>query len=84
MDPRDELRARAKRAERGNDSYVAIPVELAIVCANLRECGATTDLTGDEDGPLSEPLTIQCRKPANHDYDHYNGSISWTNELERG
>lgn len=77
-DPRQELLARARRAERANDTYVAVPVMLAIACGNLRECGAKHTVTGDEDGPLPTPIEIQCRKPEGHDHrSHYNGYILW-------
>src|SRR5688500_8833246 len=78
-DPRDELRARARRAQDGNDSYVAIPGKLAIACSELRECNARTILTGDEDGPLNPPLEIKCRKPEGHPHMHYNGYVNWEN-----
>jgi len=76
-DPRGELLLRAQVAQENNDDYVAIPVKLAIACGKLRECGATTILTGDEDGPLSTPLQIQCRKPEKHSGKHYNGYCEW-------
>lgn len=80
-DPRGELRDRAKVAIDQGDDYVAIPVDLAIACADLHECKATTVLTADEDGPLSEPLTIYCRLPEDHALTrvtmHYNGYINW-------
>lgn len=76
-DPREELLARAERARRGNDTYVAIPVKLAIACGNTRECGARTMLTGDEDGPFSKPIEIQCINPRDHDHMHYNGYTNW-------
>lgn len=76
-DPRNELKARARRAELGHDTYVAVPIELAIACANLRECDATTVLTGDEDGPLNPPVTIRCSKPEMHLFTHSNGYVSW-------
>lgn len=75
-DPRDELMARTMRAMRGNDTYVAVPVKLAIACGKLRECGSTTILSSDEDGPI-EPLTIICRRIQNHDGEHYNGYVNW-------
>lgn len=76
-DPRGELRLRAQTARDNNDDYVAIPVKLAIACAELRECHAMTTLTGDEDGPLKEPIIIFCRKPENHSGSHYNGYCNW-------
>lgn len=79
-DPRDELRHRARLAERQNDSYVAIPVKLALAVASLRECSATTVLTGDEDGPLDPPIQIKCRLPEGHAPTirmHYNGYTNW-------
>lgn len=75
-DPRQELKARARRAELGHDTYVAVPIELAIACANLRECDATTVIHGDEDGPMP-PALIRCSKPELHNFDHSNGYISW-------
>ena len=76
-DPRGELRDRAEVARRNNDDWVAIPVKLALACAELRECKATTIMTGDEDGPLPEPLTIVCRKLDKHSGMHNNGYMSW-------
>ncbi len=78
-DPRDELRARAAEARDRHDEWVAIPIALAAACVDLRECGARTLLRADEDGPLSEPVEIQCRKPSGHDYDHFNGYCTWPN-----
>lgn len=76
-DPREELLARVRRAEEGHDTYVAIPIALAKACGNIRECTATTTLTRDEDGPLSKPIQIHCRKPENHIGKHYNGYCVW-------
>jgi hypothetical protein len=76
VDPRSELKARAKRAELGNDTYVAIPVDLAYACAELRECGAR--LVVIENGPTSESTLVVCRLPLDHKYEHYNGYIHWT------
>jgi len=77
-DPRQELAARADRARRGGDSYVAVPVALAAACAQLRECGARFVMTHDENGLLPAPQEIQCRKPEGHDYDHFNGYLTWS------
>lgn len=79
-DPRHELAARANRARRAGDDYVAVPLALAMACAELRECGARYWMTHDEDGPLSTPQEIQCRKPDGHDYDHFNGYLNWSDE----
>lgn len=79
-DPRQELAARADVARQLGDTYVAVPLALAAACAEIRECGVRFWLTSDEDGPLSEPQEIQCRKPDGHDYDHYNGYCSWSDE----
>lgn len=77
-DPREELAARVRRAESGNDTYVAVPIELAKACATLRECKETTVIAGDEDGPLPEPVAIVCRRPQNHvGQKHYNGYMEW-------
>lgn len=78
-DPRGELRDRAEVARRNNDDYVAIPVKLALACAELSECGARYLLTADEDGLLREPIWIQCRRPSGHDSNqlHFNGYMSW-------
>jgi len=75
-DPRDELRARALRAQEAHDTMVAIPLNLAFACANLRECDATTILSHDEDGPLP-PIVIRCKKTQGHDYQHHNGYCGW-------
>lgn len=75
-DPRDELRRRAQVARANYDDYVAIPVKLAMAVADLRECGATTDLKVDY---KDEPLQLRCRQPEGH-YPvtrHFNGSITW-------
>lgn len=77
-DPRAELLARTRRAIKGNDTYVAIPVELAIACGELRECGARTILKGDEEGPFKTPIEIQCRRIQNHREEyHFNGAVTW-------
>lgn len=77
-DPRDELRARAKQARQLGDTYAAVPVALALACADLHECDATTIATQDEDGPLPTPLQIFCRLPRDHQHMHYNGYTHWT------
>lgn len=80
-DPREEIRHRARIASDQGDSYVSIPIELAMACADLHECDAMTITTGDEDGPLPEPLTIYCRLPRDHhltgQIQHYNGYTHW-------
>ena len=76
-DPREELLARAARAKQGNDTYVAIPIKLAIACGNIRECGVRTTISRDEDGPFSKPIEIQCSKPRGHEHAHYNGYTNW-------
>jgi hypothetical protein len=74
-DPRGELLARARAAQKQNDTWVAIPVKLAIACGQLRECGDTTTLKVDY---AHEPITLHCTKPKDHsDNMHFNGSISW-------
>ena len=81
LDPRDELRERAKRAELGGDSYVAIPVELAYECAKLVTCGAVyIYFFVQENAPMPlvpEPVPITCVMPIGHDSEHSNGKISW-------
>lgn len=80
-DPRDELKHRAQVATRQGDDYVSVPISLAMACAELHECDATTVVTGDEDGPLPVPLTIHCRLPAGHALTrvmmHSNGYTNW-------
>lgn len=76
-DPRGELADRIKHAEQANDSYVAVPLELAQALADLRECHSSTTLTGDEDGPLPQPLAIFCSKVRDHRGSHSNGYCSW-------
>ena len=78
-DPRQELGARANLARGVGDTYVAVPLALAMACAELRECGARYLLTHDEDGPLPKPREIQCRKPVGHDHNHFNGYLTWLN-----
>lgn len=80
-DPRGELRDRAEIARQNYDDYVAIPVKLALACADFRECGARMLLTHDEDGPLKEPQWITCRRPEGHELNvmHFNGYMSWEN-----
>lgn len=50
-------------------------------CGPLRalgpRCGATTWLTGDEDGPLPRPIEIFCKQEAGHLYGHFNGYVYW-------
>lgn len=79
-DPRGELRQRARVAEEQGDEYVAIPISLAMACAELHECDATRVLTADEDGP-HDTLTIFCRLPRDHAATgqkmHYNGYTHW-------
>lgn len=79
-DPRDELRHRAQVARDSHDSWVAIPVALAIAVAELRECSATTVITGDEDGPFSSPIEVKCRLPKDHQHMHTTGTLSWASE----
>lgn len=80
-DPRDELRDRARVAQRNNDSYVAVPVALALAVADLQECGARTTITGDEDGPLKTPIMVFCRRLKGHEDKgipmHFNGAVNW-------
>jgi len=73
-DPREELAAWADSAL---GPMVAVPVALLRAAAELRVCRATTTLTHDEDGPVS-PMTIHCRKPEGHLYDHHNGYCGWS------
>jgi hypothetical protein len=73
-DPRRELEYWADRA--GSEPMVAVPVATLRAAAEVRECGETTVLTADEDGPMA-PLTIRCRQPEGHLLDHYNGYCSW-------
>lgn len=77
-DPRGEVRDRAAYAEKANDSYVAIPIELAIALAELRECKATTVIDWDENGKF-DPITVHCRRQEGHypQIDHFNGYINW-------
>lgn len=80
-DPREELRARARHGAQDNATYVLVPMQLALACAELHECDATTIATHDEDGPLPEPLRIFCRLPRDHhltgQIKHYNGYTHW-------
>ena len=77
-DPREEIRVRAFAALGQHDSHLTISVDLAMALADLRECDATTILTGDEDGPINPPVTIRCKKMKHHTDDyHFNGYISW-------
>lgn len=77
-DPRDELRHRARVAAETNDKWLAIPIELAIAVADLRECSATTIVKGDENGPYKQPITVRCRKAADHHTPlHSTGSLTW-------
>lgn len=73
-DPRMELLARARRAQRGGDPYVAIPVNLALACAELRECRATTTMKVSYEPGI---ITLVCRLPENHTPGHFNGTIHW-------
>jgi hypothetical protein len=76
-DPRDEIRVRRNAALAQNDTHFTISIELATALVDLRECDATTVLTGDEDGPMP-PMTVRCKKLKGHvDESHYNGYISW-------
>lgn len=80
------MKARADTARDLGDTYVAVPIALAAACAELRECGARFVMTHDEDGPLPTWQEIQCRKPENHDHDHYNGYLAWSDaaaEMQR-
>lgn len=81
-DPREELACRVRQARDRHDAYVAIPLALGAVVAELRECTATTVITSDEDGPLSSPQTLHCRRPegAHHGENHGNGYMSWKRE----
>lgn len=81
-DPRRELEYWASRA--GSDSMVAVPVATLRAAAQVYECGETTVLTGDEDGPLAEPLTIRCRLPEKHTESHHNGYCSWPQTVASG
>jgi hypothetical protein len=74
-DPRKELEYWANRA--GAEPMVAVPVATLRAAAAVRECGDTTTLVSDEDGPLKHPLIIRCREPENHQTDHFNGYCSW-------
>lgn len=74
-DPRDELRYWAARAD--NDPMVAVPVATIRAVAELRECSARRIVRADEDGPLTHPVEIVCRKPSGHENDHSNGYSSW-------
>lgn len=74
-DPKKELEYWADRA--GHEPMVAVPVATLRAAAAFRECGSRTTITSDEDGPLSIPLEIQCRRQENHEENHYNGYCSW-------
>lgn len=76
-DPRGELKRRIEHARLANDAYVAIPVELATALSELRECDATTILSGDEDGPM-DPIVVRCKHPKDHQHSHSNGYVSWS------
>lgn len=75
-DPRGELKERIKHArEASSESYVAIPMELAVALSELRECGTTLVSVY----PNGKQVTYICRKPEGHTYTprHYNGYLSW-------
>lgn len=72
-DPRKEVGARAKYAMKAGDTYVAIPIELAIAIDEHRECAVTKIINH-----VGKPAEIYiCRKPAGHLYPHYNGYLNW-------
>ncbi len=72
---KEELKYWASRA--GNDPMVSVPVSTLRAAVDFRECGERTTLFFDEDGPLSNPLEIQCREQEGHKNNHYNGYCSW-------
>lgn len=74
-DPRDELVHWANAGH--GQAWVAVPVATLRAAAELRVCRASTVLRSDEDGPLSEPVTIHCNKREGHFYDHHNGYAGW-------
>lgn len=77
-DPRKEL---AYWASTAKGSMVAVPVETLLAGAAVRECGARTTITSDEDGELPRPVEIQCRLLEGHPHldpeMHYNGYTHW-------
>lgn len=78
-DPRLELLFWADRADNAGrcEPMVAVPVATLRAAAAVRECGARSMLHGDEDGPISPPVEIQCRLVTDHALRHFNGYVSW-------
>ena len=79
-DPRKEVGARAKYAAAAGDTYVAIPIELAMAVNDHRECAVTRIIIQSGDQSLKIATTPEiyiCRKPEGHLYPHYNGYLNW-------
>lgn len=79
-DPRDEMRARAHRAEQVSEEYVAIPVDLIQAALALRECQARTIINGDPSKRML--IEVKCQRMVDpvtnkHDGMHVNGRINW-------
>jgi len=77
-DPRGEMKARTRHAQESGDTMVAVPLSLADALAELTECESTTEVTSDENGPLT-PQIVRCRKVSEHLWTHRNGYTTWEN-----